>query len=251
MSKLQNKVAVVTGGNSGIGLATAKALIAEGANVVITGRNAESVAAEAAQIGAVGIVSDQADLDAIDSLVADVKTRFGTVDFLFLNAGGAAFLPLEYATEEHFDTIFNSNVKGVYFTVQKFAPLLNDGASVVFNTSVNASVGMPNSSVYAASKGALLSLTRVFASELASRQIRVNSVSPGPIETPVYSKLGMTQEQLDGFAQVLSKKVLLNRFGQADEIAKTVVFLASADSSFITGTEIVADGGLTANAVLN
>lgn len=251
MKKLENKVALITGGNSGIGYATAKVLASEGAKVIITGRNQKAIQEASSELGIRGFVSDQSNLDEIDALVSSIKNEFGSIDILFLNAGIASFAPLAFAGEEHYDSIMNINVKGVYFTLQKFLPLLNEGGSVIFNTSINANVGMPNSSVYAASKGALLSLNRVFATELASRKIRVNAISPGPIQTPVYSKLGLSEEELNGFGETMSKKVLLSRFGQPDEIAKTVLFLASDDASFITGTEIVADGGISVNAVLN
>ena len=251
MSKLNNKVAVITGGNSGIGYAAAVELAAQGASVVITGRNEEATASAAAELGVVGITSDQANLESIDLLVAEVKERFGKVDIIFLNAGTANFAPFDQASEEHFDSIINVNLKGVFFTLQRFLPLLNDGASVIFNTSINANIGMPNSSVYSASKGALLSLNRVLSTELAPRKIRVNAISPGPVQTPVYEKLGLTEEELAGFGEVLSKKILLQRFGQPHEIAKVVTFLASSDSAFITGTEIVVDGGLTVDSVMN
>lgn len=251
MSLLQNKVAVVTGGNSGIGYATAKELIAQGAKVIITGRNAETVKQAEKELGATGFVSDQANLKDIDQLVADVKGKFGKIDILFLNAGVASFSPLETATEEHYDSIMNLNVKGVYFTVQKFLPLINDGGSIIFNTSVNAVLGVPDSSVYAASKAALISINRVLAKELAPRKIRVNAISPGPVETPLYGKLGLTQEEVNGFGQILGQKILLNRFAQSEEIAKAVRFLASDDASFITGTELTVDGGLTVNAIVS
>jgi NAD(P)-dependent dehydrogenase (short-subunit alcohol dehydrogenase family) len=250
MSDLTNKVAVVTGGNSGIGYATAKELASKGAQVVITGRNAATVSKAAEELGVTGIVSDQAKLDQIDNLVAEVKDQFGKVDILFLNAGVALFSPVATATEEHYDTIMNLNVKGVYFTVQKFLPIINDGGSIIFNTSVNAALGVPDSSVYAASKAALLSLNKVLASELASRKIRVNAISPGPVETPLYGKLGLSDEEVNGFGSLLSKKILLNRFGKSEEIANAVRFLASDDASFITGTELTVDGGLTVNAVI-
>lgn len=251
MGRLTNKIALITGGNSGIGYATAQELLAEGAQVIITGRNPEAVAQAAHELGATGIVADQMNMEQLDALVVQVKARFGRVDVLFMNAGVATFSPLDYADEAHYDTIMNTNVKGVYFTVKKFLPILNEGASIIFNTSVNANVGMPNSSVYAASKGALLSFNRVFATELASRRIRVNAISPGPVETPVYSKLGMPADDLAAFGATLSKKVLLGRFGQPGEIAKAVAFLASDDSSYITGTELVVDGGISVNPVLN
>lgn len=250
MNKLSNKVAIVTGGNSGIGYAAAKDFKENGAQVIITGRNEQATLKAAQELGVTGIVSDQSDLKSIDSLVEEVKSKFGKIDIVFLNAGLAAFAPLDQASEEHYDSIMNVNVKGVYFTLQKLLPILNDGGSVVLNTSINASVGMPNSSVYAASKGALLSLNRVFATELAPRKIRINAISPGPVETPLYGKLGLSQEEVNGFGKVLGEKILLNRFGQAEEIAKSVTFLASSDASFITGTELVVDGGLIVNAVV-
>ncbi|RFM26474.1 SDR family oxidoreductase [Deminuibacter soli] len=252
MNTFQNKVAVITGGNSGIGYATAADFIAKGAQVVITGRNEASVkeAAEKLGVAATGIVSDQGKLGSIDALVSEVKAKFGKIDVLFLNAGVAAFSPVASATEEHYDAIMDLNVKGVYFTAQKFLPILNDGGSVIFNTSVNASLAMANSSVYAASKAAVLAINKVLAFELASRRIRVNAVSPGPIATPLYGKLGLSQQEVDGFGSALGQKILVGRFGQAEEIAKTVTFLASADGGFINGTEITADGGLTVNGVL-
>jgi NAD(P)-dependent dehydrogenase (short-subunit alcohol dehydrogenase family) len=250
MKNLENKVAVVTGGNSGIGYAAAAVLAERGAKVIVTGRNKEALNKAEQELNVIGIAADQSDLKSINNLAAEVSSKFGKVDIVFLNAGIASFAPLESASEAHYDAIMNVNVKGVYFTLQKLLPILNDGASIILNTSINASVGMPNSSVYAASKAALLSLNRVFATELAPRKIRINAVSPGPVETPIYGKLGLEKEQVEGFGAVLSDKILLKRFGQASEIGKTVAFLASDDASFITGTEIVVDGGLTVNAVV-
>ncbi|PBI85294.1 Diacetyl reductase [Flavobacterium sp. ACN2] len=250
MKSLENKVAIVTGGNSGIGYAAAADLVSKGAKVIVTGRNKEALAKAETELNVTGIVADQSDLKSIDNLVEEVKAKFGKVDILFLNAGIAAFAPLDSASEDHYDSIMNVNVKGVYFTVQKVLPILNDGGSIIFNTSVNAHVGMPNSSVYAASKAAVLSLNKVFAVELASRKIRVNAVSPGPIETPLYGKVGLEKEEVEGLGSALGEKILLKRFGQAAEVAKTVSFLASEDASFITGSEIVVDGGLIVNTVL-
>lgn len=250
MKNLENKVAIVTGGNSGIGLATAKELSEKGAKVIVTGRNKQALVQAETELNVTGIQADQTDLKSIDHLVEQVSSQFGKVDILFLNAGIAAFAPVDSASEEHYDSIMNVNVKGVYFTIQKLLPILNDGASIILNTSVNAHLGMPNSSVYAASKAAVLSLNKVFAVELASRKIRVNAVSPGPVETPLYGKLGLSNEEVEGFGTVLGEKILLKRFAQSSEIAKTVSFLASDDSSFITGTEIVVDGGLTVNSVV-
>ncbi|KRD12819.1 short-chain dehydrogenase [Flavobacterium sp. Root901] len=250
MKNLENKVAIVTGGNSGIGYAAAAELASLGAKVIVTGRNKEALAKAETELNVTGIAADQSDLKSIDNLAAEVKAKFGKVDILFLNAGVASFAPVELAPEDHYDTIMNVNTKGVYFSVQKLLPILNDGASIIFNTSVNAQLGMPNSSVYAASKAAVLSFNKVFAVELAPRKIRVNAVSPGPVETPLYGKLGLQKEEVEGFGAVLGEKILLKRFAQSSEIAKTVAFLASDDSSFITGTEIVVDGGLTVNAVV-
>lgn len=250
MKNLENKVAIVTGGNSGIGYAAAAELASLGAKVIVTGRNKEALTKAETELNVTGIAADQSDLKSIDNLAAEVKAKFGKVDILFLNAGVASFAPVELAPEDHYDTIMNVNTKGVYFSVQKLLPILNDGASIIFNTSVNAQLGMPNSSVYAASKAAVLSFNKVFAVELAPRKIRVNAVSPGPVETPLYGKLGLQKEEVEGFGAVLGEKILLKRFAQSSEIAKTVAFLASDDSSFITGTEIVVDGGLTVNAVV-
>ncbi|WP_343618578.1 SDR family oxidoreductase [Flavobacterium sp.] len=250
MKNLENKVAIVTGGNSGIGYAAAADLAAKGAKVIVTGRNKEALLKAETELDVTGIVADQSDLKSIDNLVEEVKAKFGKIDIVFLNAGVASFAPVELAPEDHYDTIMNVNTKGVYFTVQKLLPILNDGGSIIFNTSVNAHLGMPNSSVYAASKAAVLSFNKVFAVELAPRKIRVNAVSPGPVETPLYGKLGLQKEEVEGFGTVLGEKILLKRFAQSAEIAKTVSFLASDDSSFITGTEIVIDGGLTVNAVV-
>ncbi|MET3128193.1 NAD(P)-dependent dehydrogenase (short-subunit alcohol dehydrogenase family) [Arcicella rosea] len=250
MNKLSNKIAIVTGGNSGIGYAAAQELSAEGATVIITGRNKASLETAATELNAKAIAADQADLKSIDKLVEEVKNTYGKIDIIFLNAGIASFAPLEFASEEHYDSIMDVNVKGVFFTLQKFLPILNDGASIVFNTSINAHVGMPNSSVYAGSKAAILAFNRVFATELAPRKISVNAISPGPVETPLYGKLGLGHEEVAGFGEILGKKILLNRFGQASEIGKAVVFLASSDSSFITGTELVVDGGLLVNPVV-
>ncbi|OXA77731.1 NAD(P)-dependent dehydrogenase, short-chain alcohol dehydrogenase family [Flavobacterium aquidurense] len=250
MKNLENKVAIVTGGNSGIGYAAAAELVAKGAKVIVTGRNKEALAKAEIELGVTGIVADQSDLKSIDALVEEVKAKFGKVDILFLNAGIAAFAPVDSASEDHYDSIMNVNVKGVYFTVQKVLPILNDGGSIIFNTSVNAQLGMPGSSVYGASKAAVLSLNRIFAAELAPRKIRVNAVSPGPIETPLYGKVGLEKEEVEGLGAALGGKILLKRFGQASEVAKTVSFLASDDASFITGAEIVVDGGLTVNTVL-
>jgi NAD(P)-dependent dehydrogenase (short-subunit alcohol dehydrogenase family) len=252
MSKqLEGKIAVVTGGNSGIGYATAKELVAQGARVVITGRNKETLASAAAELNAIGIVSDQSNLKAIDALVAQVKEEFGAIDILFVNAGIAAFHPIEQVTEEHFDGILNINFKGAFFTLQKFIPILKEGASVTFLSSLNATTGMANSSVYAASKAALNSLVRAASIELSNRQIRVNSVSPGPINTPIFGKLGLDEESINGLAQAMQNAIPLKRFGTVEQVAKIVAFLSSEDAAYTTGSDYPIDGGLGVNSVLN
>ena len=244
MSKLQNKVAVITGGNSGIGYATAKKMKEDGAKVIITGRSEERVATAASELGVTGIVADVLDLNAMDSLVAKVKATVGNVDILFANAGTFLPTPVGQLSEEVFDTQMGINFKGAVFTTEKFEPILNDGASIINLSSVLAHAGMANGSIYSASKAALNAYTRSAATELASRGIRVNSVLPGPIDTPIYGKTGMDEEQLNGFAQAILKSVPLKRFGHAEEVAKLVSFLASDDAAFITGGEYTIDGGI-------
>lgn len=243
MGRLEGKVAVITGGNSGIGLATAREFRREGARVVITGRDARTLAEAARELGGevLALRSDSASLADIDALFAAVKERFGRVDVLFVNAGVARFAPLEETDEGLFDQTMNINFKGAYFTVQKALPLLGDGASVILNASVVAHVGFPNSSVYSASKAALLSLARTLSADLVGRGIRVNAVSPGPVETPIFGRMGIAEEATEG----LREQVPLKRLGRPEEIAKAVLFLATPDSSFLVGTEIVVDGGVS------
>jgi NAD(P)-dependent dehydrogenase (short-subunit alcohol dehydrogenase family) len=247
MSKLNGKIAVVTGGSSGIGLATAQTFIREGAKVVITGRKQETIDQALAILGenAVGVRGDVSNLADLDGLFATVKEKFGAIDVLFVNAGVAFFAPLEASSEEFYDQIMNVNVKGAYFTVQKALPLLREGASVILTTSVVNQLGMENASVYSATKAALRSLARTLSAELVGRGIRVNAVSPGPIETPIFSKTGMPQEALAEFGSYVVEQVPMKRMGKADEVANAVLFLASADSSFILGEEIVVGGGMS------
>ena len=246
MGKLAGKVAVITGGNSGIGLATAKEFSVQGARVVITGRDQRTLDAAAREIGGdvLAVRADASSLDEIDGLFTTVKEKFGKIDVLFVNAGIAEFTPLEAVTEEHFDSIMSVNLKGAYFTIQKALPLLNDNASVVLNSSVVAHIGLPSASVYAASKAALLSLARTLSADLIGRGIRVNAVSPGPISTPIFGRMG-SADAPEGTKKQFAEQVPMKRLGQPEEIAKTVLFLASSDSSFLLGTEIVADGGLS------
>jgi NAD(P)-dependent dehydrogenase (short-subunit alcohol dehydrogenase family) len=253
MTSLTNKVAIVTGGNSGIGLATAREFIAQGAKVIITGRKQAAIDSAVAELGdnVQGIVSDTSDLNQIEDLVETVQSRYGLVDILFINAGVASFSPISLATEQHFDDIMNVNFKGAFFTLNKFIPLLKEGASVIFLSSINATSGMPNSAVYAASKAAVHSLVKVASTELAAKKIRVNAVSPGPINTPIFGKTGLDQASLRGFATAIQDRVPLKRFGASEEVAKLVSFLASDDASFITGSEYVIDGGINVNPVLS
>ena len=246
MNTLDNKVAVVTGGSSGIGLATAQRFLADGARVVVTGRNQEALDAAVSTLGggATGVRGDVADLDDLDSLFAQVRTQFGRVDVLFANAGVAPFVPFRAVTEEHFDRLFDVNVRGLFFTVQKALPLLSDGASVILNASVVAQVGLPNTSVYSATKAAVRSLGRTLAAELSPRGIRVNVVSPGLIETPLVGKLGLSPDEVETFAAQVVQQTPLGRPGKAEEIAATVAFLASDDASYFTGADLVADGGM-------
>ena len=251
MSNLNGKVAVVTGGNSGIGFASAKELKNQGAKVVIAGRDPQKVSNAAQELGVTGFVSDVSDLSAIKSLVDQVKNEFGSVDILFVNAGIFQPAPVGQISEEMFDHQMGINFKGAVFTTERFLPILNDGASIINLSSVNAYTGMPNTAVYAASKAALNAYTRTAATELAPRKIRINSVNPGPVSTPIFGKTGMPEEQLSGFAQAMQNRVPLKRFGQPEDVAKLVSFLASDDASFITGSEYNIDGGININPLLS
>lgn len=252
MSLLTDKVAIITGGNSGIGLAAAEELIRQGSKVLITGRKKEAVEEAVKHLGekAHGYVSDQSIVTNTEALVNEVSQRFGKIDILFINAGVATMAPFEHITEEQFDYNMDINFKGAFFTLQKFLPLLNEGASVIFLSSVNAFTGMPNTAVYGASKAALNSLARTAAYELAPKNIRVNTICPGPVNTPIFSKTGLPAEALGQFAEAMQQRIPMKRFGRPDEIAKLVAFLASDDSGFITGGEYVIDGGVNLNPIL-
>src|ERR1700722_2803415 len=243
--KLEGKVAVITGGNSGIGLATAERFVAEGASVFITGRRQTQLDEAVKKIGdrATGVQGDVSKLTDLDRLYATVREKAGRIDILFANAGIAEFAPLGAISEEHYDTIFDANVKGVLFTVQKALPLMPDGASIILNASIVASTGAPAFSVYSATKAAIRSFARGWILDLKDRKIRVNAISPGPIETPGLNGLVQNEEQGKEFRSALLAGVPLGRFGTPDEIAKAAVFLASDDSSFVTGTELFVDGG--------
>ena len=246
MSKLQGKVALITGGNSGIGLATAQKFIDEGAKVIITGRRAEAVQTAVTQLGAnatgvVGDVSKQADLDA---LYSKIKADFGSLDIVFANAGVAELRHFSEVDETHYDRVMDINVKGLFFSVQKALPLLNDGASIILNASVVGIKGFPNFSVYAASKAAVRSFARSWATDLKERKIRVNTLSPGPIETPIYGKLDLPDTAVQQMGEGFAQQVPLGRFGQSEEIANAALFLASEDASFVNGIDLHVDGGL-------
>src|SRR5947199_2364487 len=246
MKRLQGKVAVVTGGNSGIGLASAKRLQEEGARVAIPGRNPQTLAEAQKSIGN-GVLTIEADVaksEDLDRLYAAVSEKLGKIDVLFVNAGIYKFVPLSNTTEGLFDELFDTNAKGAYFTIQKALPFLNDGASIILNTSVAGQTGAAGTSAYSATKAALRSLARTTAAELAGRGIRVNTVAPGPISTPIFERTGLPKEAVDEFAKEVIAQIPMKRFGQPEEVAGAVAFLASQDASYITGVEINVDGGL-------
>ena len=244
--KLAGKIAVITGGNSGIGLATAKRFVEEGAHVVITGRREKDLKEAAAFIGrnVTTVAGDVSRLEDLDQLYAVVKEKHGHIDILFANAGGGTVAPLATATESHFDKTFDVNVKGLFFTVQKALPLFKDGGSIILNSSVSNVLGVPAFTAYAASKAAVRSFARGWTMELKDRKIRVNSMSPGPIETPALENAGLTAEQAEQAAAQFASQVPLGRRGKPEEIASAVVFLASDESSFITGVDLAVDGGM-------
>jgi NAD(P)-dependent dehydrogenase (short-subunit alcohol dehydrogenase family) len=246
MKRLEGKVAVVTGGNSGIGLATAKRLQEEGAKVAISGRSKQTLDQAVKMIGngVVAVQSDVAKLTDVDKLFAEVSHKLGKIDVLFVNAGVAKFAPLADTSESLFDEQFAINIKGAYFTIQKALPFLNDGASIILNTSVADSTGTAGASAYSATKAALRSLARTAAAELVGRGIRVNTVAPGPIVTPIFGKTGLSKDAIDEFAKGITAKVPMGRLGQPEEVAGVVAFLASQDASYMTGVEINVDGGL-------
>ena len=246
MAKLDGKVAVITGGSSGIGLATAQRFAAEGAHVFITGRRKEELDQAVKLVGknVTAVQGDVAKLGDLDRLYAAVKREKGYVDIVFANAGGGEFVPLGSITEEHFDKTFDMNVKGLLFTVQKALPLLRNGGSIILNASIAGSKGLEAMSVYCASKAAVRSFARTWTVDLKARKIRVNALSPGPIDTPAMNGLGKTEAEVNQFKSSMAGAVPLGRIGLSDEIAKAALFLASDDSSFVTGIELFVDGGM-------
>jgi NAD(P)-dependent dehydrogenase (short-subunit alcohol dehydrogenase family) len=245
-NKLEGKIAVITGGNSGIGLATAKRFVSEGAYVFISGRRQKELDLALSEIGknVIGIQGDVSNLADLDRLYNTVKDQKGHLDILFANAGIAQFASLGEISEEHFDNIFGINVKGLLFTVQKALPLFQNGGSIILNASIGSSKGFEETSVYSATKAAVRSFARTWTADLRHRKIRVNAISPGPIDTPIFSNLLQNEEQSEQFKKNIVNTVPMGRMGSPDEVAKAVSFLASDDSSYITGIELFVDGGL-------
>ena len=245
-NKLEGKIAVITGGNSGIGLATAKRFVSDGAYVFITGRRQNELDAAVSEIGknVTGIQGNVSNLADLDRLYNTVKDQKGHLDILFANAGIGEFVPLGEISEAHFDKIFGINVKGVLFSVQKALPLFQDGGSIILTASVNASKGIEASSVYSATKAAVRSFARTWTVDLKHRKIRVNAISPGPIDTPIFNGLNQSKEEIEQLKKSLITSVPMGRMGSPDEIAKVVSFLASDESSFVTGIELFVDGGM-------
>jgi NAD(P)-dependent dehydrogenase (short-subunit alcohol dehydrogenase family) len=245
-NKLTGKIALVTGGSSGIGLATARRFVSEGAFVFITGRRQPELDAAVKLIGSdvIGVRSDVSKLADLDHLFDTIKQKKGRLDVLFANAGGGGLAPLGQITEDHFDKTFNTNVRGLLFTVQKALPLMPPGSAIVLNASTTSVKGTPAFSVYSATKAAVRSFARNWTLDLKERKIRVNAISPGVVPTPGYDLMGLTKEQVQGFVDSMVTSIPLGRVGVPDEIAKAVVFLASDDSSFVNGIELFVDGGM-------
>jgi NAD(P)-dependent dehydrogenase (short-subunit alcohol dehydrogenase family) len=247
MNRLQGKCTLITGGTTGIGLETAKQFLAEGARVAVTGRNPDTLAIAQLEMGKEVIVikSDAGQVGEQKHLAEEIAKVFGKLDAVFLNAGIGIFQPLEAWDEATFDNQIAVNFKGPYFLIQNLLPILANPASIVLNTSINAHIGMPNSSVYGASKAAMISLARTLSGELIERGIRVNAISPGPIATPILGKSGLPAEQVQQVAEALRNQIPLKRLGDPIEIAKAAVFLASDESSFMLGSEMIIDGGVS------
>lgn len=247
MQKLSNKTALITGGSSGIGLATARLFQNEGARVAVTGRSKDSLQPAGDILGAQALLipSDAGSIQSINQLMEEIGGAFGGLDILVLNAGVALPAPLELTDEKQFDETAATNFKGIFFAIQKALPLLRPGASIIITTSITNQLGSPNFSVYAACKAALRSLVGSLALELIPRQIRINAVSPGPIATPMFGRFGLPDEASEAIKAQIQAKSPIGRFGDPDEIAKVNLFLASDDSSYIVGEEIVVDGGIS------
>ena len=246
MKRFEGKVAVVTGGNSGIGLATAKAFAREGALVAVTGRDEESLKAAEREIGngALTIRADVSKLSEIDAAMSKIRERFKKIDAFFVNAGVGKFVPFDQVSEAFYDEIMTINLKGLFFTVQKALPLLSKGASVVLNASINGHKGMPGTTVYGASKAAVINLAKTMSADLVPRGIRVNSISPGPVETALLTRIGMNEEQLKQTKDWIVNQVPIKRFAQPAEIAEAVLYLCSPDSAYVVGADLVVDGGM-------
>jgi NAD(P)-dependent dehydrogenase (short-subunit alcohol dehydrogenase family) len=247
MNRLQGKRALITGGTTGIGLESAKQFLAEGAHVIITGQNPDTLAQAQQELGETVIViqSDAGQVEAQKQLTEVIRQSLGQLDVVFLNAGIGIFQPIESWNEAAFDKQMAVNLKGPYFLIQRLLPILANPTSIVLNTSINAHIGMPNSSVYAASKAAMISLAKTLSGELVERGVRVNAISPGPVSTPIYGKLGIPSESLGQMAEAIRNQIPLKRFGDPIEVAKAAVFLASDESTFMLGSEIVIDGGMS------
>jgi NAD(P)-dependent dehydrogenase (short-subunit alcohol dehydrogenase family) len=247
MGKIENKVALITGGSTGMGLATAQRFVAEGAYVFITGRRQQELDAAVALIGnnIEGVQGDISSLADIERLRAHIESTVGRIDILFANAGVASFAPLGQVTEEAFDKLVDINFKGTFFTVQTLLPLISDGGSIILNSSIAASKAFPSFSVYSATKAAITSLARAWTADLQERRIRVNALSPGTIETPIGEAAGLTQEQNEAFLADTATRTPAGRNGTPEDIAAAALFLASNESSFVTGTELTVDGGFS------
>ena len=245
---MNTKTVLITGGTTGIGLATAQLLSAEGAKVIVTGRNPETLASAKKILGDVVVLaSDSADLASAQALGDKIRTFADHLDGAFLNAGIGTFAPIEAATPKNFDDMFNVNVRGLYFQLQSLLPLLANPSSVVFTSSIAGSIAFAATSIYSATKAAVISLGKTLAVELAPRGVRVNVLSPGPIDTPILRKTGLPADQMKGFEETIVGKSLLKRFGTSEEVARAARFLLSEDSSNITGTELIIDGGVRLN----
>ena len=244
MGKLDGRIALITGGTTGIGFSTARLFKEEGAKVYVTGRSEKSIESAKSELPCVTVLkSDAGSIAEIDALLETLKRKEGKIDILFLNAGIAVMKPYEATTEDDFDSMFDTNLKGPFFTIQKALPLLSQGSSVILTSSVAGHKGMSMMAAYSASKAALSSLGGTLGAYLAGRGIRVNTISPGPIMTPIYGKSGMPKEAIDGMLHSISQSVPMHRIGESDEIAKTALFLASSDSSYLAGADLVVDGG--------